>query len=123
MNYRILILLPTFFLINAPDIRAHNLITAKGTTQNHQHVYRRQEYGKPLQQGHLVQHSGGSSMIFWGSSARSYYGKSTVRRSGPIIQDQYPNLTATPKVSNKFGSTVKNYGKAVHGYGKPDRGK
>jgi hypothetical protein len=62
-------------------------------------------------------------MIFWGSSARSDYGKSTVRRSGPIIEDQYPKPGAISRESIKYGSAVNGYGKAVNGYGKPDRGK
>jgi len=121
MKYQILILLPVFLLSKAPDIHAHNTVTENGNTQSHQHVYRRQQYGKPLQQGHLSQIAGGSSMIIWGSGARSDYGKSTVPRSGPIIEDQYPQPGAKPNKSKKYGSAVNHYGKAVNGYGKPDR--
>lgn len=123
MKYWILILVPTFLLITSPDIRAHNLVSVSGNTQGHQHVYRRQEYGKPLQQGHFVQSPGGGSMTIWGTGSRFDYGKSTVRRSGPIIEDQYPKPGGMPNVTNKYGSTVNGYGKAVNGYGKPDRGK
>ncbi len=123
MKYWILILVPTFLLITSPDIRAHNLVSVSGNTQGHQHVYRRQEYGKPLQQGHFVQSPGGGSMTIWGTGSRFDYGKSTVRRSGPIIEDQYPKPGPIPNVSNKYGSAVNGYGKAVNGYGKPDRGK
>jgi hypothetical protein len=123
MKYWILILVPTFLLIKAPDIRAHNLVTLNGNNQGHQHVYRRQQYGKPLQQGQLFQSPGGGSMIIWGSGARSDYGKSNGRRSGPIIGDQYPKPGARPNERNKYGSAVNGYGKAVNRYGKPDRGK
>jgi hypothetical protein len=122
MKYWILIFAPIFLLIAAPDIRAHNLVTINGNNQDHQHVYRRQDYGKPLQQGHLVQSTAGSSVVIWGSGSRSDYGKSTVPRSGPIIEDQKPKPGTTPSVKNKYGSTVKGYGKAVDGYGKSDRG-
>jgi len=122
MKYWILILAPTFLLITAPDIRAHNLVTVNGNTQDHQHVYRRQEYGKPLQQGHLVQAPGGSSMIFWGSSERSDYGKSNVRRSGPIIGDHIHRPSAIPNGSKRYGAAVNGYGKAVNGYGKAVNG-
>jgi len=115
MKYWILILLPTFLLIAAPDIRAHDLVTANGKNQDHQHVYRRQQYGKPLQQGHLIQSPGGSGMILWGSGSRSDYGKSTERRSGPIIDDQKPKPGAKSKGNQKFGSEVKGYGKPVRG--------
>ena len=115
MKYWILILLPFFLMISAPEIRAHNLVTASGNDQDHQHVYRRQQYGKPLQQGHLVQSPGESSMILWGSGSRSDYGKSTERRRGPIIDDQKPKPGAKPKGSQKFGSEVKGYGKPVRG--------
>jgi hypothetical protein len=118
MKNWILILTPTLLMIAAPDIRAHNLITASGHTQNHQHVYRRQEYGKPLQQGHQVQSSGASGLVIWGSDARPAYGKSMVRRNGPIVGD--PNYRRGPKPlsSSKYGATVSSYGKAVNGYGK-----
>jgi hypothetical protein len=121
MKYWILILLPTLLLITAPDIRAHNLVTVNGKIQNHQHVYRRQEYGKPLQQGHYIQSGGGGGVIAWGSGTQSDYGKSTVPRRGPIIEDKKHKPTAKPNGSHKFGSEVKNYGKSVWDYGKPAR--
>ena len=111
MKYLLLILVPILLLITAPDIRAHNLVTVNGNSQDHQHVYRRQEYGKPLQQGHLYQSPGGSSTITWGSGTRSDYGKSTVPRSGPIIDDQKSRPGAIPGKSEKYGSPVKGYGK------------
>jgi len=123
MKYWILILSATLLLITSSEIRAHNLLGVYGNTQVHQHVYRRQEYGKPLQQGHLVQIPGGQRMISWGLSAGSDYGKSGARRRGPIIGDHYPKPRAMPKVSNKYGSAVNGYGKAVNGYGKSGRGK
>jgi hypothetical protein len=119
MKYWILILSATFLLITAPDIRAHNLMAVNGKTQDHQHVYRRQQYGKPLQQGHRVQSAGGGGTIAWGSDARPADGKSTVRRSGPVIDDQKPGPGAKPNGSNKYGSAANRYGKAVQGYGKP----
>jgi len=119
MKNWILILAPALLMITAPDIRAHNVVSASGNAQGHQHVYRRQQYGKPLQQGHLVQSAGASSTILWGSTARPEYGKSTVRRRGPILDDQKFRPQPLPKVSRKFGSAVKGYGKAVNGYGKP----
>ena len=113
MKYWILILTPTLLLITAPDSRAHNVISVNGNSQDHQHVYRRQQYGKPLQQGHLVQASGRSGTIIWGSATRSDYGKSTTRRSGPIIDDQNGAPVTKPHgKKRKFGSVV-------HGYGKP----
>ncbi len=121
MKYWILILSASFLLIAAPDIRAHNLVAVNGKAQDHQHVYRRQQYGKPLQQGHRVQSAGGSGTIVWGSDARPEYGKSTVRRSGPIIDDQKPRPGAISNGSIKYGSAVNRYGKAVQGYGKPVR--
>lgn len=123
MKYLILILLAVSLLVKAPDIRAHNLVGVSGNTQGHQHVYRRQQYGKPLQQGHIFQSSGESRMILWGMSARSDYGKPNVRRRGSAIEDQYPIPGVIPNASKKYGSAVKGYGKAVKGYGKPDRGK
>jgi len=122
MKHWILTLTPTFLLIAAPDIQAHNLITVNGKTSDHQHVYRRQEYGKPLQQGHHYQSSKGSGVILWGSDARPEYGKSTVRRSGPIIGDQNPRPGTIPNGNNKHGSAVNRYGKPVQGYGKPVQG-
>ena len=114
MKYWILILAPTFLLFTAPASQAHNLVSVNGSTQDHQHVYRRQQYGKPLQQGHLVQTPDGNGTITWGSGTRSDYGKSTVRRSGPIIDDQNgPPVTKAHGKKRKFGSVV-------HGYGKPD---
>jgi len=123
MKYWNLILVQTFLLITAPDIRAHNLVTVNGNAQDHQHVYRRQQYGKPLQQGHLFKPPGGSGMILWGSSARPEYGKSVVRRSGPILDDQKPKPGAMPNGSKKFGSVVNGYGKPVRDYGEPNRNK
>ena len=123
MRIWILILLPTFLLITAPDISAHNLVTVNGITQDHQHVYRRQQYGKPLQQGHLVQSPGGSGMILWGTDMRPEYGKSIVRRGGPIIDGQQSKSNAIPKSRKKYGSAVKGYGKPVRNYGKPDLNK
>lgn len=122
MNNWILILAAMILMIVAPDIRAHNLVSATGHTKDHQHVYRRQEYGKPLQQGHLSQSSGGGGTILWGSPARSDYGKSTVRRSGPIIGDRRFRPHATPGAKSKYGSAVNGYGKAVSGYGKTVNG-
>ncbi len=121
MRYWILILSAALLLITAPDIRAHNLMAVTGKAKDHQHVYRRQQYGKPLQQGHRVQSAGGGGTIVWGSDARPAYGKSTVRRSGPIIDDQKSKPGVLPNGSNKYGSTVNRYGKPVQGYGKPVR--
>ena len=118
MKLWILILTPTLLMFSAPDLRAHNLVTASGNAQAHQHVYRRQEYGKPLQQGHQVQSGGASGMVIWGSDTRPAYGKSTVRRNGPIIGDQNYRRDRKPHLSNKYGSGVNSYGKAVNGYGK-----
>ena len=121
MKHWVLTLTPIFLLITAPGIQAHNLVTVNGKTSDHKHVYRRQEYGKPLQQGHYFQSAGGSGMILWGSDARPEYGKSTVRRSGPVIGDQKSGSGALPNGSNKYGSAVNRYGKPVQGYGKPVR--
>jgi len=130
MKYWVLILVATLLLITAPDIRAHNLVGVNGNSQDHQHVYRRQQYGKPLQQGHLVRSGRGNGIIIWGSDARPEYGKSTVRRSGSMINDQKLKPGAKPNESNKYGPAVNRYGKAVRdygkpvrSYGKPDRGK
>ena len=109
MKYWILILTPTFLLTTAPDIQAHNLATVK--TQDHQHVYRRQQYGKPLQQGQLFKAPGGGSMILWRPGTRSDYGKLNGVRSGPIIGGQKPKPRVMPKRSKKYGTPVYGYGK------------
>ena len=111
MKYWILILAPTFLLSTAPDIQAHNLVAANGKDQDHQHVYRRQEYGKPLQQGHLNQAPGGGSMILWKPGTRSDYGKLNAGRDGPIIDDRKPKPGTMSIGSKKYGSPVKDYGK------------
>ena len=115
MKYWILLLVPTFLLITAPDIQAHNLVSVNGNTGDHQHVYRRQQYGKPLQQGHRVQSPGGSSMILWGAGSRSNYGKVDGRRDGPIIGDQKFGPGAIPGKSKKYGTAVNGYGKPIRG--------
>ena len=111
MKYWILILAPAFLLITTPDIQAHSPVSVNGNAQDHQHVYRRQQYGKPLQQGRLVQAPGGGGMILWRPGTRSDYGKLNARRNGPMINDQKPRQSATPKASNKYGSPVISYGK------------
>jgi hypothetical protein len=115
MKYWILLLVPTFLLITAPDIQAHNLVSVNGSTDDHQHVYRRQQYGKPLQQGPRVQSPGGSSMILWGAGSRSNYGKVDGRRDGPIIGDQKFGPGAIPGKSKKYGTAVTGYGKPIRG--------
>lgn len=122
MKYCILTLLPIFMFITAPDIRAHNVVSVNGNTQDHQHVYRHQQYGKPLQQGHRVQSAGGGTTVLWGSDMRPEYGKSNVRRRGPVIDRQKSRYGKEPKPGSKYGSAVKGYGKPVQGYGKPVRG-
>lgn len=122
MNQRVLILAPFLLLFAAPGIHAHNVVSVNGNTQGHQHVYRRQQYGKPLQQGHLVQSQGGSGTVFWGSDMQPAYGKSNVRRSGPIIDGYYRNSGSISNSGKKYGSAVQGYGKPVRGYGKPVRG-
>ena len=114
MKYWVLILAPTFLLINTPDIRAHTLITVNGNSEGHQHVYRRQQYGKPLQQGHRFQSPGGGSMILWRAGTRSDYGKLNVHRSRSITDDHKHKRDPIPGRSKK-------YGEAVNGYGKPYR--
>ena len=114
MKYWILILAPTFLLFTAPDIRAHNLVTVNGNNEGHQHVYRRQQYGKPLQQGHRVQSPGGGSMILWRAGTRSDYGKLNVNRSRQMINNRKPKPGVIPNKTRKYGS-------AVIGYGKPYR--
>ena len=109
MKYWILILAPTFLLTTAPDIQAHNLATVK--TQDYQHVYRRQQYGKPLQQGQLFKAPGGGSMILWRPGTRSDYGKLNGVRSGPIIGVQNLKPSVKPKRSKKYGTPVYGYGK------------
>ena len=113
MKFWILILAPTFLLITAPDIQAHNLVTVNGNDQGHQHVYRRQQYGKPLQQGHLNQAPGGGSMILWRSGTQSDYGKLNAGRDGPIIDDRKARPGAMSIGSKKYGSPVIGYGKPV----------
>lgn len=119
MKYWILILATTFLLITAPDISAHNLIGVNGKMQEHQHVYRRQQYGKPLQQGHQFKSGVANGPILWGSDTRPEYGKSTVRRIGPIIDGQKPKASAKHRGRNQGGSTTNRYGTPVKGYGKP----
>lgn len=121
MKYVILVSAVALLLSTAPGTRAHNLVSASGKTQDHQHVYRRQEYGKPLQQGHRIQAAGANGMIIWGSDMRPAYGSSSVRRSGPIIDDQNPGPRVVKKSRKKYGSAVNNYGKPVNGYGKAVR--
>jgi hypothetical protein len=116
MNYWVLILIPTFLLITAADVKAHNLVTVNSNAQDHQHVYRRQQYGKPLQQGHLNKSPGGSSMIIWGAGTRSDYGTLNAGRNGPIIDDQRRKPVRMPKHSKKYGSAVKSYGKPRRDY-------
>ena len=109
MKYWILILAPTFLLVTAPDIQADDLATVKAL--NHQHVYRRQQYGKPLQQGNLFQAPGGGSMILWRPGTRSDYGKLNGTRSGPVIGVQNLKPATKPKPSKKYGTPVYGYGK------------
>jgi len=116
MNYWILIPIPIFLLIAAADIKAHNLVTVNSNARVHQHVYRRQQYGTPLQQGHLNRAPGGSSMITWRTGTRSDYGKLNARRDGPIIGDQRRKAGEIPKHTKKYGSAVKAYGKPRRDY-------
>lgn len=116
MNYWFLILIPIFLLTAAPDIKAHNLVTVNSNAQAHQHVYRRQQYGKPLQQGHLNKTPGGSSMITWRTGTRSDYGKLNSRRDGPIIGEQRRKAGKKLKLTEKYGSAVKGYGKPRRDY-------
>ena len=113
MKFCILILASTFLLTTTPDIQAHNLVTVNGNDQGHQHVYRRQQYGKPLQQGHLNQAPGAGSMILWRSGTRSDYGKLNAGRDGPIIDDRKLKPGVISIGSNKYGSPVNGYGKPV----------
>ena len=113
MKLWFLILAPTFLLITAPDIQAHNLVAVNGNDQGHQHVYRRQQYGKPLQQGHLNQAPGGGSMILWRSGTRSDYGKLNSGRNGPVIYDRKPKTGVLSIGGNKYGSPVYGYGKSA----------
>lgn len=117
-------------MITVPDIRAHDVVTVSGNAKGHQHVYRRQQYGKPLQQGHLIQSSGANSQVLWGPVSGYDYGKSTTRRDGPIIGNRNGRRGAKARVSSQYypaakayGKAVKNYGKAVNGYGRPDGSK
>jgi hypothetical protein len=116
MKLWILILAPTLMAITAPDIQAHKLVTLNGENQQHQHVYRRQQYGKPLQQGHLYSSSGDGGMVIWGSGSQSDYGKMNGRRDGPIIDDQQTLPDRNPKAQKKFGSQVRGYGKPLRNY-------
>ena len=117
MKYLVLIVVPAFLMITAPDSRAHKLISAQGHAQEHQHVYRRQEYGKPLQQGHLYQSPGGASMTIWSAGARSDYGTLNGRRDGPIIGDGRMRPGGKHGGRKKFGSVIEGYGKPARGYG------
>jgi hypothetical protein len=117
MKYLVLILVPTFLLISAPDTRAHKLVTVNGNAQEHQHAYRRQEYGKPLQQGHVYQSAGGGSVTIWNPGNQFDYGKVNGRRDGPIIGDRKPRRGGKQGDRKKFGSAVKDYGKPIRGYG------
>lgn len=78
-------------------LQAHNVVSITGNAQGHQHVYRHQQYGKPLQQGHRVQSSGGR---------------------GPVIDGRKSRPGAKTRSSSKYGSAVSGYGKPVQGYGK-----
>jgi hypothetical protein len=114
MKFWLLILAPMILLFTASASQAHNVISVNGNNQDHQHVYRRQQYGKPLQQGHRVQTGGGNGAITWGPGTRSTYGKSIVRRSGPIIDDKnIPPVTERNGKKRQFGSAVSGYGKPV----------
>ena len=120
MKYVISILIASLLLSTPPATSAHNLVAVNGKTKQHQHVYRRQEYGKPLQQGHRIQsQGGGTGVVIWGSDTRPEYGKSTVPRSGPILDDRKSKRGEISNGKNKYGSKVSHYGKPVSGYGKP----
>lgn len=71
----------------------------------HQHVYQRQEYGKPLRQGHSVNGPYGDITIWSASPSRAYHAPATNR----------PGLTrnkqATPLTGPKL-KYVPDYGKA-----------
>lgn len=122
MKYMILILIASLLLSTPPATSAHNLVAVNGKTKQHQHVYRRQEYGKPLQQGHRIQsQGGGTGVVIWGSDTRPEYGKSTVPRNGPIVGDRKSKPGQISKSRKKYGWTVSQYGKPVNGYGKPVR--
>ena len=119
MKYWILALTTTLLLVTAADVHAHDLVTVHGKLQDHKHAYRRQEYGKPLQQGHVSRSANGHGVIQWGSDTRPAYGKSTAPRSGWIVGDRKPGRDVKPGESKQYGSAVSGYGKAVQGYGKP----
>jgi hypothetical protein len=113
----VFIVAATFLLFASPEINAHKLVTVSGKTQKHKHAYRRQQYGKPLQQGHVYQSPGGGSVIIWNPGNRSDYGKVNGRRDGPIIGERQSWPWRKPGDRKKFGSEVKGYGKPTRDYG------
>jgi hypothetical protein len=117
MKILILIAMPIILLISAPHTRAHKLITFNGKAQEHQHVYRRQEYGKPLQQGHVYKSAGKGSVTIWNPGNQSDYGKVNGRRDGPIIGGRLYRPGEKQNGRKKFGSVVNGYGKPISDYG------
>lgn len=97
---------------NAPPLGAHELVNINGQPVQHNHVYRRNGYGEPLQQGHTVNPDGGPDITLWGPRSRNNYGAPAGNGGVPmpdnqVVPEQGPDINIQRRSSvqiNAYGN-------------------
>lgn len=95
----------------APSLGAHELISINGLPIQHSHVYRRNGYGEPLQQGHTVNPDGGPDITLWGPRSRNHYGAPAGNDGVPLPDNQVaPEQGPDINIQRRGSLQINSYG-------------
>ena len=76
-------------VINSP-VMAHE-VNGPGNTPSHQHVYKRNAYGKGATAGHYARPAGSQGIVIWQASPGNNYGKARARLRIPRGHPRQPS--------------------------------
>lgn len=95
----------------AQPLHAHELMSINGQPISHQHVYRRNGYGEPLQQGHTVNPDGGPDITLWGPRSRNNYGAPAGHGGVPLPDNEVvPGHGPDINIQRRGGTQINAYG-------------
>jgi hypothetical protein len=106
----------------SPVVLAHEVQSISGnqsTANGHTHVYKRSGYGGNAVQGHAVDNSLGS-IVIWSPAPAKNYGTTTSPRMVPRTEYKFPSNPQYGRDNKQYGKdNIQNYGKDYRkGYGK-----
>lgn len=88
------------------NVNAHEVKSLNGQKSTHQHVYKRNAYGKGATAGHYARPAGSNGIVIWSSTPNKAYGKPlkgfTVPRNGHTQPSQKSLHTQDPLIDQQL---------------------